>query len=874
MVAMLYGAVVAAAGFRIPEGPAPEGLRRYVEQAGRQVLFPYDVLRRYRTNAVNGEYDADAALLLLLEGTGLEAIADSDGVLTVRLIAERSESSSTGGNEAMVGRSRGFLGGAGAFLASIFVVPSGLAQEAAGVLEEIVVTAQKRAESVQDVPIAIAAFGGEQIEQLAARDLRNLVEYIPGIALFDDRAMSSQPTWIIRGVGLADFNANNTPAAAIYYDEFYMTSNAMGGIGMFDIERVEVLKGPQGGLYGRNTTGGAVRVESVKPSFEGFEGYVTGSYGRYDQWNVEGAAGAPITDNLAFRVAATTSQEGGYQDSLATVEDDNWGDADVWTVRAQLLFEPNDDFSVLVKVDVGEDTSETMLGHGLGVYDAVTFALCDPILAGEKDDRNCIHWNNVTNASLGQPLGPLPADQSGDGKVVLSNPVNTLDNDWISVTARIDWDLEFATLTSITGYIDYDTKQVYDYDGGFLVSGHELNHSPIESWSEEVRLISNSDGPLSWLVGFTYAEDELNEDRFFIFPTNPLIFGSNDIEANRGLDQKTESWAVYGQAGYAFNERWKLHGSLRYTDEDKTLRNGFHTLYFAGFPVPLVADVSRDYDLDEVLSGHIGVDYAPTEDLLLFGKITRGFKSGGFYGGFTFDPSQLDAYGEETVWSYELGFKSDWFDKTLRINGAAFYYDYADVQGFVGEFLPLTGTVLTFLRNIADADHLGFELDATWLPPLLPGFSLTGGLSVLEAELESTLTFTAQDFVTEVPWDDLDRVYAPDFSYFIQGRYERPLAHGLLGVAQISYSWRDDLNDLHSLGHPVDSALFEVPSFGLLNARVQIGAADGRWNAAFVGKNLADEKYFVNATGDGVGGYLVTYGRPLTWTVELSYRWD
>jgi iron complex outermembrane receptor protein len=857
---------LAAASFDIPATSANRGLKLYAQQAGRQVLFPYDLLSRYATNAVQGEHDVDDALDILLKDTGLEAVSDKSGRLTIRIPGEKNDMSVSNQSK---------LRGIAAFLAGLFAVGPALAQETEpAALEEIIVTAQKRAESAQVVPIAMAAFGGEQIEDLAIRDLRNLVEYIPGVALFDDRAGSSQPTWIIRGVGLADFNANNTPAAAIYYDEFYLTSNAMGGIGMFDIERVEVLKGPQGGLYGRNTTGGAVLINSVKPSFDGHTGYVTGSYGRYDAWNVEGAFGGPITDSLAFRVAATTNQGGGYQDSLATPGDDNWGDGDFWAVRGQLLFKPNEQFSALVKVDVGQDNSETPLGQGIGAYDLATGGLCAAVLAGHQDNNTCAHWNTLTNAVLGRPLGPLASDQSDDGRVVLSNPVDKLDNDWLSVTARMDWDLGFATATSITGYMDYDTKQVYDYDGGQLFSGHEINHSPITAWSQELRLISNVEGPWSWLAGFSYSEDELNEDRFFSFPDNPLIFGGPDVLAHRGLDQKTDSWSLYGQLDYAFNDQWKVHGSLRYTNEDKSLRNGFHILSFAGFPVPLVTGVDRDYSLDNNFAGHVGVDWTPTDDMMLYAKVTRGFKSGGFYGGFTFDPNQLNPYKEETVWSYEGGFKTDWLDRTLRVNGAAFYYDYADVQGFNAELLPLTGTVLTFLTNVADADHVGFEMDATWLPQAAPGLSFMGAFSVLDTELKSDQSFTAQDFVTEIFYDGLQRPYSPKFSYFIQGRYERPLTGNLLGVVQLNYSWRDDLNNADTLGHPVDTAIFSVPSFGILNARVQVGAMDERWNIAFVGKNLADEKYIIAVSGDGVGGYLKTYGRPLTWAIELNYKWQ
>ena len=261
---------------------------------------------------------------------------------------------------------------------------------------------------------------------------------------------------------------------------------------MFDIERIEVLKGAQGGLYGRNTTGGAVRVESVKPGLGSVNGYATGSYGRYDAWNLEGALGIPVGERAALRIAAMTNQGGGYQDSLATVDDDNYADRDFWAVRGQLLFEPSADLSILFKVEAGEDNSETLLGHGVAWLDPMTGGLCAPALAGRQDNVNCVTITTITNAILGTP-GATAADQSGDGKRVTTSPVNEMDNDWLSFNGRIEWDLGLATLTSITGYIDYTNKQVHDYDASALTLAHEVNTSPVEAWSQELRLISNNE---------------------------------------------------------------------------------------------------------------------------------------------------------------------------------------------------------------------------------------------------------------------------------------------------------------------------------------------------------------------------------------------
>lgn len=758
----------------------------------------------------------------------------------------------------------------------------GAAVAQTGPLDEVVVTAQKRSESAQDVPIAIAAFGGKQMRDYGLRDLRELAEFVPGVTLYDDRGESSQPTWVIRGVGLADFNANNTPTAAIYYDEFYLTSNVMGGIGLFDIERVEVLKGPQGGLYGRNTTGGAVRVQSVRPSFDGYSGYGTFSYGRFGAINVDGAVGGPISDKVAFRLAAMTRQGGGYQDSLVTPKDDNWGDADFWAVRGQLLFEPTDSFSALIKVEGGQDKAETPLGHGIGAYDA-TGGYCPAVQAGYQDDTTCLHWSNVTNLANGNPVGLLPSAQSGDGKVVLSNPINRLDNDWFSATAQLNWDLNFATLTSITGYIDYNSKQAFDYDGGFLDTGHEFNDSPVSAWSEELRLISNGNGsPLTWMAGFLYAEDKLDEFRTFTFPDNVLIFGSL-VSADRGFQQKSKSWAAYGQAEYRLTDAVKAHVSLRYTDEKKRLWDGFSYLNATpgvpgvspgGNEVPFVVGATKQYKLKANWSGDAGLDWQVSDDAMLYGKVSRGVKSGGFFGGFFLGDAELDPYLEETVWAYEVGFKTDWFDNSLRLNGAAFYYDYSDVQGFISRFSTVTNTLLTKLGNQGGAKHTGVELDAAWAPASIDGLTLTAGGSWLRAIRDTTDTFTGLDGVVR-PYDGLRRGNAPKFSYFLQGRYERQLTGSLEGMAQVNYSWRDDLSDVAGSGALINAALTGgTTAYGTLNARVQIGDVDGRWNVALLGKNLTDETYISNQTSDTIGGRLQNYGRPRTWAIELNYFWN
>ena len=488
-------------------------------------------------------------------------------------------------------------------------------------LEEIVVTAQRRAESLQDVPIAITAFTQTDLRNLSVANLQDLTEAISAVELFDERG-SGQPTWVIRGVGLADFNANNTPTAAIYYDEFYLSSNVMGGLGMYDLDRVEVLKGPQGGLYGRNTSGGAVRVLSVRPDLEqDLNGFIQGSYGRWDRSIVEGAVGGKITGNSAFRLAGMTDQNGGWQDTLATPGDDEYGDRDFNSGRAQLLLQPTDTLELLLKVDAGYDKSETTLSYSRALYDpSGSGDYCASAYAGDLNQKDCVTLSNLTSALVltpGDP-GPLASSQKRNGTLVMGNPINELDNSWAGANFQLNWDLEFAMLTSISGYLEYDNKQTYDYDGSPLALFEEDGKADLTVWSQEFRLVSQTDGPWSWLAGAVYGEDEDKEHRFGSTLDNVLVFASL---TERGFEQQNDYRSVYGQLAYELTSALTARGSLRYSDESKEYKDGFTRDLVDDFFY--YEDVNKSYELQENWSGDAGLDWAVTGDAMVYGRITR-----------------------------------------------------------------------------------------------------------------------------------------------------------------------------------------------------------------------------------------------------------
>ena len=745
-------------------------------------------------------------------------------------------------------------------------------------LEEVIVTAQKREQSLQDVSIAISAFDSAQIAELGLTNVEQLPAFIPNVELSDARG-AGLPTWVIRGAGLEDFNANNTPVSAIFYDEVYMTSNALGGIGLFDVDRVEVLKGPQGGLYGRNATGGAIRILSTKPDLNETSGFVRGTYGQWDRWSLEGAIGGPIIENkLAYRLAATTDQGGGWQDSLVTPEDDEHGDRDFQAVRAQLLFTPSDDLEILFKIDSGRDQSETPLPRLAGTYNnAYNFDYCGAIYQGRRDDSSCIGFHNLIDALYGFTLGlPTPADQKSNGETVVSNPINRLDNEWAGYNLNIDWDLGNTTFKSITSYYEFDFFQFFDYDATPLAivssaEGFPDGETDFEQWSQEFRLTSAGDGPLTWLAGAMYAEDTNESLQSFTVAALAELGFVPFTEGLANYTQDTETWAVYGQVGYDLTDRLNLHGSLRYTDEDKDI-DYLSTVVIPGFGAVPLGDIEGfETSLEENWSGHIGLDWNISDSTMLYARFSRGFKSGGFFAAFTDNNDQLTPYAEEINDSYEIGIKSNPTDD-LQINAAAFFYDYQDAQGTINvpsDGSP-TGTLMT-IGTVGDAEHYGAEVDLLWAPSSLPGFQLGVSAGWLDAEISDSNETSLDQLGLTQPLQGVDRMWSPKSSYTISARQEVNFANNMLGSISAVYSWRDDpLTRDMQLGD-VDYGMMQIEAYGLLSLRIALANPDQGWQIAIRADNLADEEYATMSSGDGGGSYWDVPGRPRSVTAELRY---
>lgn len=746
-------------------------------------------------------------------------------------------------------------------------VPSGDAEPA---LEEIVVTAQRREERLNDVPITIAAFDGSKLGELGATNLESVAALVSNAQIFQNNGAGA-PVWIIRGVGIVDFNTNNTPASAVYVDDIYQVSSVFGSIPLFDVERVEVLKGPQGGLYGRNTSGGAVRLLSRAPNLVESEGELRASYGRWGRTRIEAAASLPLVDDkLAVRLSGRTDQSSeGWQYSIPTGQ--RHGELDSYGVRAQLLAKPNDSFDVRVILDAGSDDSEITSPRSRGFYAGEgNYAACASILAGRNDD-NCL---NFVQASTGD--GPSPSLQSRDGDRVLADPFGRNNNDTLGATVIANVAVGELTLTSVSGYRDFDFGQLQENDGQPGEYGHQVSGSFFEVYSQELRLASSGDERLRWIVGASYGKDTLKERRKFLSRDNGFysaIFGSPLI-FDLYYDQETESWAGFGQADYDLSDEVTLSGAIRYTNEEKAYSNG--GIGLPGVPNIFTTPLSDDYQLGDNWSGKVSIAWKPIPTTTLYASASRGSKSGGFFGGFGFTgQTAIRPYVEEKVNAFEVGTKNTFAGNRVGVNAAVFYYDYQDVQGFATEQSELLGTI-TRLRNVGDARHVGAELDTFVVP--VEGLRLSASVGYLDAEVRDSPSDFFSAIGERLTFNGSRRLFAPEWSWSAVASYEVPLANAGAVRVVLDANGRTTLAtgaDVFATGQRslVDDAIKHTPGYTLVNGRIAYDTPEGNWSVALWAKNLADKSYRTVWGGDGLGSGWTLWGEPRSYGVEATMKW-
>ena len=694
------------------------------------------------------------------------------------------------------------------------------AAEGGLMLEEIIVTAQKRQENLQDVAISVTAFSGQQMAELGVTNAIDLIAQVPGLNV-SGAGGGAINNFSIRGVTQNDFAASQESPVAVYVDEAYISLNTITNFSLFDLERVEVLRGPQGTLFGRNATGGLVHYITMKPT-QDFDGYVDFQFGEDGRTRAEGAVGGGLGERVSGRLA------GVYDKNDGLIENDigpNTMLRDNYSVRGQLLFEASTDLSVLLKAQYAkEDAARGGYAH--------TVAL----------DGNFVTDPNATDF-----FGYRDAD--GDPFTVSQDFEGYTESEVSDLSARIDWTVGEFTVTSLTNYQDISDGYGEDADvTPFDIYNYEQANE-VTQFSQELRMSWES-GRAKNIVGAYY----LNIDgEFNTRQTGDAFFGTG-VGYPEGTaevvaaTQETETWAVFGQSDLALMDRWSLTLGARYNSDDKDYRYESTDIYFlqgGSFSY-------RDSLSEDDWSGKVQLNFRPKDEWLLYGGVSRGIKAGGF--NLPLFPIAAEAFpfSGEVLTAYEVGLKASLTDR-VRLNASAYYYDYSDYQAYSFDGFA------TFLFN-ADAETYGAEFELAANP--IDGLDILLGLSLLDAEV-SNVPLSISSTGTE------KAALAPDVTFNGLVRYEWPAFGGSLSV-QADYVWQDNQNF-----NLVFTPVIEEESYGVANARLAYSNAAKSWTVAVFVRNLTDTEYrSYSFDSSGSFGSIEDVPGPQRWFGgSFTYRW-
>ncbi len=713
----------------------------------------------------------------------------------------------------------------------------------------VVVTAQKRDQDIQEVPVAVTALTGEALQDAHVSTVMDLNALAPSLQVkTDDNA--ANPKIFIRGIGLNDFNPNTASAVAIYSDGVYIGSPLAQMGQFFDLERVEVLRGPQGTLYGRNTTGGAINLISRKPS-DNFEATGSVEYGSYNNLTLEGAVGGPITPELAYRASGTYLSNDGY--TLNRLTGNRGNDTNRGAARFQLQWTPSDTFDALFQLRYGKSNGGSIWAYNRSLLPATAQAtgpdgFCAPAYYTSGECTDLAGYAN-TSANLYQ----------GDYHLEGKDKVETY-----GASATLTWDLGAMSLISVTGYDHADRDDVEDTDAGptdIITARYKA-----KQWaaSEELRLQSNGDNPLDWVAGIYVARDELDANSYYdVFRVANSGDPLTDLPQGIGVfgwpfTQDTNSYAVFGQIDYDFTDKLTATFGLRYSADKKTFHYNSTYASDVGGPSSDLFSIDDSKTFDS-FSGKVGLQYQLTDDVNVYGSYNRGYKSGGFFGGQTTDPSSLRPYDDELVNAYEVGLKSQLMDGLLTANFAAFYYDYQDLQVYTLVVDPNTNLTVQNFTNASNAEVKGLEAELMASP--IDGLDLSLGASFLDA--------TYQDFQSQ--GDDYSGntlPNAPEVSLNGSARYEWELFGGS-AEAQADVSYRSKVF--------YDTRNVERLSDGdrtFVNLRFGWKPADGGMEFGVYGRNVFGETNITDIIPiEGLGFDLFSMGPRQTAGVYARFNY-
>ena len=581
-------------------------------------------------------------------------------------------------------------------------------------IEEITVTAQRREQSLQKVPIAVSAFNANELNRRQVIDTYDILRNIPNMAGNQNVGVGTSSSYFLRAVGNGESIATFDVPVGTYVDDVFVARQNANNFALFDVERIEVLRGPQGTLFGRNTTGGAINIVMRKPGEE-FGGYVEAGYGKFDQTLIRASVDIPVTDKILTKVSTFWIRDDGYATQVGTGR--KFNSRDTAGIRGMLRLLPTETLTIDLTADHVSDQNTNFLNR-----------------VGPNGDR--LVDNQITQGSFSGLVTGRKANFS------LDNVARST-----ALTGTIALDLGAATITSITGYRKIDQEFIID-SGGFLPrptrpTGFNpiLNDSDHEQFTQELKL--NGDiGNLNYVVGAFYMKED-NVTDFAQLATNAATLVQS-VTADRTLLNDTKTWALYGQGDYRFAEKFIFTAGLRYTYEKRTI-GVFTNPGALGVQLSTSGIIAANRPTEQVYKAwtpRFALSYEATDDVMLFASATRGFKSGGWPGRAVSNAAFIP-FNPETVWSFEGGLRADAFDNTLRFNATGFYATTFDVQ--IPAQALIGGVPVSTTTNPADLRNYGLEIETTWLP--VEGLNISGSMGLQRARFvnPSDLVIAQQD---------------------------------------------------------------------------------------------------------------------------------
>lgn len=758
------------------------------------------------------------------------------------------------------------LGLAPKALAQVAVPPAD--HEAAQEVQEIVVTAQRRSENIQNVPVSVQALSAAQLEREGIKQTSDIARVTPNVTIAMPNGEGNQPAVTIRGIGLNDFNSNNAGPNAIYVDDVYISAPSAQTFGIFDINQIQVLKGPQGTLYGRNSSGGALVFTSRAPS-QDFAADAHFDYGSYNTYQLQAGVSGPLSDQLGARLAFVVNHSDGFMHN--TLTGSSASGTDNQAVRLQLLYRPSDKLKVLLSSAYGHVDSRIVQYRHLGAFVAGTQSSASPTLCSPAQVRagGCV---NVFGA--GTPSGFYDGSSDRGERLRVENFLQQ---------ARADYEVGPVTLTSISAFTHSKKSGPDDADGTSDSLLHATYGVRSDTWTQEIRA-AYSGQRLHWVAGAYYLDETLKQNQPLSIFYDGDRFGGLGMPARAGAfdgiaqksisqnTQKTRSMAAFGQADYTLDQFTLTLGG-RYTHERKTFDHFSATQVQAGGlgkygPLGKIVSLSEAFKASDP-TWRAALSYRPAERVMVYGSVATGFKGGAFNGGFLSSNANkalaaVKPVAPEKVTTYELGFKSSLFERRLVVNGAAFYNAYDNEQILANTAVvvdTVTGpvTVTTnVLTNARKAHSQGVELEVKAVP--IPDLVL----SLQPAWLRTRLDEAGFSGGTSLEGKQLAN--APKFSLYAAADYTFHLADDdsvnvAFTSAYKSHQFFDSTNDPYT----------QQEGYWVHNASLTFQSRN-HWDVGFNVRNLTGTKYYNYLFDEGAtfGFINGVVAAPRTYSVQFN----